>query len=390
MSGLLASALQRRVALFPADRRDEVSAEERDKILRDIDGLFAIGRRGTAEPGKSRKRGIRLPIVVNAAAAALFCSAVFVFELPFNAEKEGATAAEGGRENTALHILDQMKARAQALAAEKDRRIASIRAELALLRSGLRPASEPFPSEKMMALESDLASLRSSEANRIQNALHDRERETFLLGQLGALYSLARTAIAAEDLGAAGARLAAAEPILERLTDADGKSGVLQTTLREIQTASIKSLELAARNRETTDRRGEDAADHDARIAAGETAIANLRLLQAERDAVVHSAALNVAAALGRAKRTMDSSLVPGPSSETVQRHLTTKMLLREIAESGDVRHAHPTLYADMEKLFADYAREKEHEGGEALISVAGTALKEIDATVALLLDLIR
>jgi hypothetical protein len=397
MIGLLAHAAKLRAVPLVKTRTDEVSDEEREKILREIDGLFAPGGSALGASGGRRSRGVILPLAVNLAAVALLCVCVAVVELGSGGGDRGLERGGGTGIDTAARILDAMKRRAELAAAEKDRRIAAIRAELDRLRaSGAGTGAEAAGdggalSERARDLEAQLGALRSAEAERVAAADRNRERENFLLGQLRAVYARARSAVFDGDIDRARDRMSAADPILRNVAETSGAGSPLAAALREMHESTAASLELASRNRSLIGSGDRIVRELEKRAAASEGALAELRRLNEAREARVERAALGVAAALMEARETVaGGDAAPTDGDADTLKHLRTKMTLREIAASGDVVREHPNFYRDLEDFLAAYGAEKRREGNLAVLRSAERALAGLDEGILLLIGTLR
>lgn len=270
MAGLLDRAQKARERAASLDGADGVTREDRARILADIEALFLAKRALPPRPKTARKRGLLLPIAVNAAAALLLALGLFLF--PPGRSSGYAGARRGGAIGLRVEesLIGRLREESRLALSERERRIAEIRAELERLRLAPRPAAaaggaaaatraasaqaaaaqeaaEAARLELERSLEAELAALETESSRRLAALEKERAEAAFLLGQLRGVYAEARRLAASGDRDAARARAAAAGTLLDRIGAAGPGGPELAALLREAYAAVEEALLATAR-----------------------------------------------------------------------------------------------------------------------------------------------
>ena len=397
MSGLLERATRLRVR----GRNDEdgISPEERSRILEEINRLMSTQGRMTLVPAPvRRKRGLALPLLVNGLALAILLAGSAIFA---HLEREGPAKVLGAPATKLVaesRLLEAVRGAAASAVAARDRRIAAIQAELASLGRQGPSASTPADSELERELRAELAALSSTANARLAELGKSREQENFFFTQLRSLYHETASLARSGDYAAARARVAAAN----RLVASDG-AATFAPALLEGQAALDGSLALAqslsggagealAAQRKATAEASAEAAAQAERAAAAELAaerarvvyeakIADLRKRDDARAEHAATIARNLSLALDAAKaRLAGAAPAPNQAEGPLLDLLATKVRLREIANSPDIRAAYPGLYAKLDPLFAAIDREGQSAGKERTWREAAAVVRSLAA----------
>ncbi|HUW40398.1 MAG TPA: hypothetical protein VMV90_05270, partial [Rectinemataceae bacterium] len=399
MSGLLERATKLRVR----GRNDEdgISPEERSRILEEINRRMSTQGRVTLGPASvRRKRGLALPLLVNGLALAILLVGSAIFA---RLEREGPAKALGASATelvTESRLLEAVRSTAASAVAERDRRIAAIQAELVALGRQGPSASTPADSERESELRAELAALSSTANARLAELGKSREKENFFFTQLRSLYHETASLARSGDYAAARVRVAAAN----RLVASDG-AAAFAPALLEGQAALDDSLAiaqslsggageaLAAQQKATAEAAAEAAAQAE-RAAAAEFAAARARVVYEARIAELrkrddarteHAATIarNLSLALDAAKAKLAGAAAASDQAEgPLLDLLATKVRLREIANSPDIRASYPGLYAKLDLLFAAINREGESAGKERAWREAAAIVRSLAAGI--------
>jgi septal ring factor EnvC (AmiA/AmiB activator) len=160
----------------PLEAYREVSPEERERILREIDRAIGAGR-GTREeklqPQRPPRRGVLFPVVINVAALVLVAAGVLFLEEYFRLRKAGITLQSGQLFSAEAAVVETLKKESERqlaelrsqmqaqLAAERERLTAagSSQAEIAARLQALQQAQEQSLQSSSLQAEQALRSL---------------------------------------------------------------------------------------------------------------------------------------------------------------------------------------------------------------------------------------
>ncbi len=219
-----------------------VSLEERSELLEEIDRLFASRRvidDGTMFAKAGRRSGAGLPITVNIAAVVVLAGGIIASLYLFTpSTAQGGTQDSGYRTAEGLIVQQVRRQATQALSA-RQRQIAAIQAELDRLQ-GSQDSSNPklaaASDARRTQLEAELAQLRSeadgrlaqvrSEADaRLASFAAARRQESFLIGQLQAIFQNVGSRLSSNDFASALSGVSAADRLLADARAAEGAAG---------------------------------------------------------------------------------------------------------------------------------------------------------------------
>lgn len=355
MAGLLDRALRFRERTQVPDGAEGVSGEERERILADIDALFlAKGSRAARPAVRKRRRGLALPIAVNAAGL-LLAAAFFAF---LGVRRNRGYAGVERRSSVGLEaesgLIERVRSQAGAELSARDRRIAEIRAELERLRlasagpapsrsagvagvtgaPGTAAPAAPSPAalgqpdrlDLERSLRAELATLEGESARRLSELEKSRTEAAFLLGELRGVYGEARRLAASGDAAAAREKTETAERILAKVEGSQAGSPDLDALLRE----GNEALTVALRAAETAPQPSASAAA----LSAPGVSAAELEAARTERDdaRAERDAALNAASAArtAEARARADASKLSAKVADAQAELEGTRRLLSE------------------------------------------------------------
>lgn len=165
-----------------------ISPDERSELLFQIEGLFT-GRRpiAIAEQRKARS-GARFPLFVNLIAIAILAGAVFATARYSNNALRGSTSGDANYLTTEGLVVQRVKQQAAEQVGATEARIAAIKKELDLLRSGSSARSGASTTAREKQLANELTTLQSSTNNRLAALQSQQQQQLFFVRQLQAIY----------------------------------------------------------------------------------------------------------------------------------------------------------------------------------------------------------